>query len=77
MKCKAIGPKRKSYDMVDLIGKQPKKNKKRYESSNYNIYGANSNYDSNEFPNKSPKIHEEVINSYDLVLNPGNGNLAD
>ena len=53
-----------------------KKNKKRFDPSHYNLYGTNSNYDPNEFSNKSPKITDE-INPYDAALTTGNGNLAD
>jgi len=72
MKSKASGPKRKSYEDF----KQPKKNKKRFDPSHYNLYGANSNYDPNEFSNKSPNITDE-INLYETALTTGNGNLAD
>jgi len=75
MKNKATGPKRKSYEMLDYLGKQQKK-KKRFEPSPYNlIYGTNSNFDPNE-SSKSPKRNEEA-HPYDAVLTTGNENLAD
>lgn len=60
------GTKRKSYDAIDFLVKQPKKSKKRFDPSQYNFYGP-SNYDPNDISNKSPKLTEEMI-PFDLVL---------
>lgn len=75
MKSKASGPKRKSYDNIEFAAcKQPKKNKKRFDPSQYNLY--NSSHENNETNNKSPKINEE-IQAYDAVMITGNGSLAE
>lgn len=68
------GPKRRSYDAIDFLAKQPKKSKKRMEAPHYNLYATNLNYEPNDISNKSPKITEEMI-PFDVALN--NNNIAD
>lgn len=71
MKAKPVSSKRKSYEMLDYLGKQAKK-KKRFESSPYGILYPVAITADNDNPRQSPRGEEMLV--FEHIIQNGNVN---